>query len=263
MMTARRAAQFLGIDTARVYQLVREGKLRRRGKGKPMAITQSSVAAWRSHKRNLARALAPKPPVGSVTRHGTRTGYVTHRCRCVDCRAANLAYAKERDRLRGYGPEVWEARRRGPEKTSPAPTRIHLTRLLAAGAGLRGIALAAGVNRKTLQGILRGSRKHRRITKRVEGAVLGVTRSVALQPHCCVDGADTWLLIEELLAAGCKKAWIAKALGATTPALQIRKDRVLKRTAERIRMLHDRAFMDHPALRAVCRCEADRKEHAA
>lgn len=262
-MTAQEAAQFLGIDTARLYQLVREGKLRRRGEANPMKITRLSVIGWRGHKRSLARSLAPGPPVESLKCHGTRTGYVCHRCRCVDCRAANRLYAKERDRLRGYGGEVWETRRLGPRKTSAAATRSHLRALLACGAGMRGIALAAGVNRKTVQGIFGGSRKHRRVTKRVENAILGVTRSMAVRPARCVDGAGTWRLIEELQLAGWPKARIARALGARSPALQIRRDRILKRTADRVQALHEQAFRNDARLRAVCRCKSDRKERAA
>lgn len=54
-----------------------------------------------------------------------------------------------------------------------------------------------------------------------------------------VDGAPTWQLLEQLLAAGHSRAWIARQLGseATTPALQLRRERVLRSTATAVEQL--------------------------
>ena len=65
-------------------------------------------------------------------------------------------------------------------------------------------------------------------------------------PGALVDGTATWELLERLLAAGRSRTWIAAQLGsqAATPALQLRRERVLRSTAVAVEGLARRQGLD-------------------
>ena len=177
--------------------------------------------------------------------HGARAKYVMERCRCGPCRRANTDYARERDRAS-----------RRPDGGAPAyvpagRVREHLEWLRDGGVGLRRVAEVSGVSRSALTAIAAG--RQRRLRPATGERIMAVSRRDGAA-GALVDGAPTWQLLEQLLAAGHSRAWIARQLGseATTPALQLRRERVLRSTAIAVEQLARRQGLgaDRP-VRAV------------
>lgn len=191
-----------------------------------------------------ARGLKPAAEYGRHRPHGDRLRYMAG-CRCQACRAANTDYEKMRARARREG--------RANGIVPAAPTRRHLKRLSAAGIGYKRVANRAGVSRTVLADVLAGRKV--RIRAETERAVLGVKRSDHAR-HALVDAGPTWTRIDQLRAEGFTKKWIAEQIGQTR-CLQVGRERVLARTAERIRVLWDRymtvAGTPRPIGRRRCR----------
>lgn len=85
---------------------------------------------------------------------GTRSCYVTHRCRCVDCTEANRLYYHEWNRRQlelRYGA-------RQPKYVPAAVPRRTLERLRDDGVGLRTISRETGLSRSSLTKVIRGQR---------------------------------------------------------------------------------------------------------
>jgi hypothetical protein len=132
--------------------------------------------------------------------------------------------------------------------------RDHLRWLKSEGVGLHQVASVTGVKRETLRRILRiGRRPSDWCRRSTADRVLAVgLHDIAGAAE--VDAAATWDLLGCLLRAGWPKARVARALGsrAANPALQVRRDRVLGRTARAVRELHDRAWIADAAVRLGC-----------
>jgi lambda repressor-like predicted transcriptional regulator len=96
--------------------------------------------------------------------HGTNARYVTHRCRCADCRRASAADAAWRRRQHGYG---------RPRLVDPEQTQTHVRALQTRGMSLTSIDQAAEFVRGTVSRILYlGERRIRRDT---EARILAIT----------------------------------------------------------------------------------------
>lgn len=188
--------------------------------------------------------------------HGTRACYVFgpdpgrgRGCRCEPCRKANRDYVARVERQRIYGRwQPWAS----DELVSEV--REHLRALSAAGVGKVAVAEASGLPRSQVGRIRRG--KIAKVREATARKLLAVTTSAGRRPHAIVDGAETWRLIEELLEAGWRRYQIAHELGAKTPALQLRRERVLWRHELAVRALHDREWDRDPRLREACHCYA-------
>lgn len=123
---------------------------------------------------------------------------------------------------------------------STLPVRRHLEKLSKQGVGYKTVADAADVGHTTLAGVMSGRRKRIRAlaAKRVRAVTVD-----AIADHGLVDAADTWKLIDELITQEWfTKAELARRLGMKTPALQIRKARILAKTAQRVRALYRRVM---------------------
>ncbi len=132
------------------------------------------------------------------------------------------------------------------------PARRHLEKLRKAGVGLRTIAALSGVSHGALSKIVygdptRGRRPSRRVRPETLAAILAVEVEDARGGQK-VPAGPTWALIDELVAAGYSKAYLARALGsqAKTPALQLGRERVLASTARAVEELHGRLFGRRP-----------------
>jgi len=82
-------------------------------------------------------------------KHGTASAYNNHKCRCLECKAANSA--RERDRTRAKLYKRWESK-----FVDAAPVRSHLEALVKQGWGTRTIALKSGVHRTQIINVLYG-----------------------------------------------------------------------------------------------------------
>jgi len=223
----------------------------------------------------MPRRFPDRATAAAKYEHGTRARYQLGGCKCLPCRSANSIYETERRehvrllwRVHKVGGGYWvvhntqtretvsrtkvrqEAfaerdRRNGTicqesDRTlvSTREAVAHIKKLKRAGVGLRRVSVRSGIGRDTLYRIVSGDiRRTRRAT---------AERILAVGPNeltraSLVDAAPTWKLLEHLLELGHRRSWIAKQLGSTssTPALQIKHDRITLLTAFKVSKLYD------------------------
>lgn len=157
--------------------------------------------------------------------HGTRSRYVTDRCRCEDCRAANAAYYHE------------AKKRVAPATVGAARARRHLIDLRRQGIGNKAVAATAGMSTTTVQEVVSGDVTS--IRPETEQKILGVSAANVVD-NGYVDAGPTWRIIEKLLAAGWTKTAINQGIGNKGRALQIRKTRIKAKTARAVAELWER-----------------------
>jgi len=196
-------------------------------------------------KRLGSRAqLPPRVAVTDTQRaHGTHACYVLDRCGCQPCCDANTAYERRRRHAINRPDEVWRP------YVSAAPARRHLKQLAEAGVGLKQVAKVSGLGHGVLSKLVYGDRARnmgpsRRIRQVTADKILAVTVA-DVADGAKVDGSATWALIEELVAAGYTKTWIAGQLGRSVGNLR-RRPLVRASTAQAVAELH-RRYIDRPA----------------
>ncbi len=173
-----------------------------------------------------ARGLKPAKELAANRPHGDRVRYMAG-CRCDECRRANSRYESERQRARRNGD--WNG-------IVPAErARQHLLALSAEGVGRRAVADATDLGETILCEIRAGKKKN--IRARTEKLILAVTKEMALD-GALVPAASTWKLLNELIADGITRGYIANRLGARTKALQLSKKRVTVRHAYQVELLY-------------------------
>jgi hypothetical protein len=122
-----------------------------------------------------------------------------------------------------------------------APVRAHLGKLSRAGVGYKSVAIAADVAFSIVQGVMSGRKKF--VRRATADRIMAVTKD-AMADHALVDAGPTWKRIHELLEIGMTKGAIARHLGCGRAALQIRRGKVLARTALAVRRLHTRVMAE-------------------
>ncbi len=157
--------------------------------------------------------------------HGTRARYVAG-CKCVPCRAANSRYNTEREAAKKAGDY------RGIVSADRA--RRHLLKLSKQGVGYKAVADACGSSHTIVGNVAWGYRKQIRAS--TERAILSVDAQ-ALADGARVPAGPTWRIINTLVAEGYSKAQLARWLGHKVPALQMRRDWVIARTASKVERL--------------------------
>lgn len=198
-------------------------------------------------------------PTTAQREHGTRAKYVNEKCRCFPCRLANAEYSVLMAEKRRAGDQepTWA------DDATLARVRAHVRSLQRRRLGLRRIAEIAGLSGERLKQIVAG-RGAARVRMETAEAILGVSPTATPAGGAHVPAAETWRLLEELLAAGARKGEIARALGYEGRRLSdIGRERVTQRLAERVREVHDENLRVSPALRAVCRCKEQSQRRAA
>lgn len=178
-------------------------------------------------------------------------GYARYRldgCRCYVCGAARADYDDRRTRLIIAG--------RWQPFVDIAETKARITSLKMLGFGDRAIAALADLQRKTVRDLAAGirhdpGRGNPPITKvRVEtaAAIEAIPFTQAAAPDgAYVDATLTWARIDELLAAGYTRTFIATRLaGRARGALQLRRTRVAARNARAVAALHAQLLGSRP-----------------
>jgi hypothetical protein len=194
--------------------------------------------------------------------HGTRARYTFNKCRCSECRAANSAYQR-----RWAKKHTKTAARLGYEAsrfTDAAPVRKHLCMLSREGVGRHQVAKVSGVRESTLSALIYGKSRgnsarrsppSRRILKRDAEKILAVTPSDRAD-HALVDAEPVWKQIREMEAFGVSRKKIGRAIGprAPRPYLQLKKGKVIARSARRIAALHWNLWRRNWRFRESCTC---------
>lgn len=179
--------------------------------------------------RTLAsRGLKPAAELAANRDHGDRLRYLGG-CRCNDCRRANTAYECARAKARKEGD--WNG------NVSAAKARRHLLALSEQGIGRRAVQAVTDIGSSVLQEIRSGAKK--KIRARTERKILAVTKEMA-SDHALIPAADTWALINKLIAEGYTKAQLAELLGYSNQALQFRRDQITVINAHEIRKLYNK-----------------------
>jgi hypothetical protein len=168
---------------------------------------------------------------------GVQNGfYVTHRLTGErrEPRYATATTARiERDRLNKRD------RPKPPtEYVSAAKVRAHLKALQRQGVGVKSIGAVCGVAPSVLDRMARGMIKRTR--RATEAKILGCDVTAAARGRAKIDGGPTWVLLDDLIARGFTRGWIARQLGSNTPALQLDRHSVYGDTAKKVRALHER-----------------------
>lgn len=169
---------------------------------------------------------------------GTRQRYMAG-CRCSLCRKANSNYENERQK----------ARRRGDWNgiVSADSACAHMKRLSYQGIGRKAVGAATDIADSILHQVASGTRKF--IRARTERKILAVT------VDCISDGAlkpakKTWKLLDQLIAEGYRKGYLARALGFKGLGIQVGRKYVLVRTEQKVMRLHKRLHGNTAALDA-------------
>lgn len=188
-----------------------------------------------------ARGLKPITELARQRPHGDRLRYMAG-CRCPACRGANTAYERMRARARKAG--------QGNPLVPADEARAHLNALSAAGVGRNTVAQVTDISTAIVQMIAAGTRE--RIRAATARKILAVT------PDCRADGAHidagpTWALIGALLKAGDTKLSIARGIGQKGSGLQLSRELVTVRNAEKVRRHHDRRMAEIAAEAAAKR----------
>lgn len=159
------------------------------------------AARLRRIRRRSRIDRTPKPCLHKQASHvhGTYACYVLDRCRCRPCAKANREYEQQRSRRNAYGRS---------NLVDAEPARNHVQALMAAGIGLKRVAVVSGVPHGTLWKLVYGKRKadgsqtpSRRVTKAT------ADRLLALRP------GDLSLYADGAKVPGTGTARRAQALG--------------------------------------------------
>lgn len=179
----------------------------------------------------LKRGLRPASELAMNRPHGDRLRYLGG-CRCHACRGANTAYEKQRAIARANG--EWNG------LVSAMPAREHLAALSKAGVGRRVVRDVCGVSDTILWAIIVGNKL--KVRARTAKAILSVTAE-AKADRALIPANATWALIQELLADGYTKAFLAKFMGRSRPALQLGKDQITVRNAFEVTRMYEQLRM--------------------
>jgi hypothetical protein len=169
-----------------------------------------------------ARGLKPITVLAANRDHGDRLRYAAG-CRCDDCRRANTAYERARNVARKAGD--WNG------IVPAARARQHLIQLSRKGVGRRAVQECTDIADSILSAIK--SEKRKQIRARTERLILAVTPDQK-SGNVRTSAADTWKLINKLLAKGYTKTQIAHGIGAESHALQVGKKKVTVRNAHKV-----------------------------
>lgn len=184
-----------------------------------------------------ARGMRPAAELAASKPCGTRLRYYAG-CRCFACRMANSAYEAERKAARDRG--------EGNGLVSAEPAREHLAYLSANGVGMKTAADAAKVAPSIVVKII--YRQRLKIRAQTERRILAVTIAAAADGSL-IDGAATWLLLDELIASGYSKRRIGcEMTGKLVNTLQLRREQVTVRNAGLARRVYERMRFAPPAL---------------
>lgn len=194
-----------------------------------------SVSRFTTGRRDAVRRDCGHPGIPHA--HGTRIAYVSDRCGCTRCRAANRAAEEHRTAAIAVG--------RWSPYADAQPVREHLERLRQEGLGVERIARLSNVSRGTVRRLLSypsepGARPHRiRAATAQRLLALPVTAEVG-SPRRVVDVSATRARIDALTAAGHSLTELARAIGKHPSSLRrsLSRQSVTAQTATAVEVMY-------------------------
>lgn len=150
-------------------------------------------------------------------KHGTRTAYTHHKCRCDDCRRANREYNLVRDRKAraiAYGIAI-------PDPSTyvdSTEVRAHLVWLSERGIGRRTVSDLTGVSMASILAIKNGTRQ--KCLRRSAELIMAVNLSQRPQ-NAHIDATRSLNQVADLVARGWTKRKIAQILTGNEGALSL------------------------------------------
>src|SRR6478609_1871719 len=175
---------------------------------------RESVSRLTAGRRDAIRRDCGHPGIPHA--HGTRTAYVSDRCGCTRCRAANRAAETHRTAAIASG--------RWNPYADAQPVREHLERLRQEGLGIERIARLANVSRETVRRLLSyqpepEARPHRIRTATAQRLLALNIKTEDGSPRRLVAADATRKRIDALSAAGHSLAELARAIGMPPTSL--------------------------------------------
>lgn len=168
---------------------------------------RAAIAARRRDEQAAGAQRRDCQHPGHHHEHGTPTAYKKDHCRCLECRAANAAASRDRDRDLTYG--------RWSPLVDADLVRAHVEQLRATGLGRNRIAELAGISPRWLGVIISGEHGRLQAHVRADTArrILAVRADHAnLAPNRKIDGTATRRRLQALVALGWPPAWLARRL---------------------------------------------------
>ena len=181
---------------------------------------------------------------GHPHEHGALIAYQKDECRCLQCRAANAAATRVRNRDLTYG--------RWSPLVDADLVRAHLEQLRDIGLGVPRIAYLADVSERWLRRIMNGHNGQLQAHVRADTArrILAVdAEHDNLAPNRKIDGTGTRRRLQALVALGWPPAWIAERLGRDRGNFRmtlLAGDEVTARTASDVATLYDELWNTRP-----------------
>ena len=166
-------------------------------------------------RRDTVRRDCPHP--GRPHTHGTRAAYISDRCGCTRCRAANRATEEHRTAAIAVG--------RWQPFADAQQVRHHLELLRRQGLGTERIAILAGVSISTVRRLLATTTVQGTPTRRIRTATAArllalPTTTARSSPRRLVPAGVTHERLHHLMSAGHPLAQLAAALGRTPNSLR-------------------------------------------
>jgi hypothetical protein len=202
----------------------------------------------RAGRRDTVRRDCGHP--GSPHAHGTRAAYVSDRCGCTRCRAANRAAEKHRTAAIAVG--RWEP------YADAQPVREHLERLRQQGLGIERIAHLSKVSKGTVRRLLSYSPEPEARPRRTRAAT--AKRLLALtvtteegSPRRLVAADATRERIDALTAAGYSLTELARMIGKPPTSLRrsLSRRSVTAHTAMAVKALYEALAQARPPVQAA------------
>lgn len=179
--------------------------------------------------------------------HGTLACYTfgpepggdhTNGCRCDPCRTAKRLYERDRRRAQHRPDSAWVP------YVPAGRARRHILMLRDHGVGLKTVVARSGVSQGAIWKLMYGKKVNgrmvpsKRIRPETEAKILAVQPDHAAD-GARIDGAATWRLVDDLIARGFYRTWLAEQLGVTVANFYPSKGgRVTAGFARRVAALH-------------------------
>jgi hypothetical protein len=163
-------------------------------------------------------------------KHGTITGYTTHKCHCELCTGAWRDYARQWARDNRAGRQ---------RLTGAAETRRHLLRLIARGHTAHSIESMTGLSDQAILHIL--SRKTTRVRHDTADSILSVALDDLPGPRSLTPAKPARLLLQQMRRSGIPAKDVVAMLGYR-PSSSIptaRNPRILARNHRRVCVLYE------------------------